>query len=73
MNKNWMERFAKDVNKFIGKWAIPFTTPFFALYNCYKLMKCVKNEHLRILIFIINMIYVLMSLCLAIYYVFTAS
>jgi len=67
---NWVEKFAKNVYKFIGDFAIPFTTPFFALYNCYKLMNSVENKYLRIMIFIVSMIYVVMSLALAVYVAF---
>ena len=68
--QSWVEKFAKETYEFIGKYAIPFTTPFFAIYNCYKLMNAVKDKNLKIVIFTISMIYVLMSLGLAIYLVF---
>jgi len=66
---NWVDKFAKRIHDFFGSFFIPFTTPFFALYNCFKLMKDIKNEYLRIMIFIVSMIYVVMSLVLAIYVV----
>ena len=69
-NNSRVEEFAKNINKFFGRIFIPFTTPFFALYNCYKLMSGVGDKHfLRILIFVVSMVYVVMSLAVAIYIV----
>ena len=67
--KNWIERFAEGIHDFFGKIFIPFTTPFFALYNCFKLMKGVENRYLKVLIFVVSMIYVIVSLVVAIYVV----
>jgi len=67
--KNWIERFAEGIHDFFGKIFIPFTTPFFALYNCFKLMNGVKSGWLKILIFVVSMVYVVMSLVVAIYVV----
>ena len=66
-NQSWTERFAKTIHEFFGKLFIPFTTPFFALYNCIKLMDGVENKYLKTLIFMVSMIYVIMSLAVAIY------
>ena len=66
---NWVNEFAKRIHDFFAKFFIPFTTPFFALYNCFKLMNGVENKYLKILIFVVSMIYVTMSLGVAIYVV----
>jgi hypothetical protein len=68
-NNSRVEEFAKNINKFFGRIFIPFTTPFFALYNCFKLMEGVENKCLKIMIFVVSMIYVVMSLVVAIYVV----
>jgi hypothetical protein len=68
-NISWAERFAGWINDFFGKFFIPFTTPFFALYNCYKLMKGVESEWLKMFIFMVSMIYVVVSLVVAVYVV----
>jgi len=65
----WAEGIAKNIHKFFGNIFIPFTTPFFALYNCFKLMNGVKSELLKIVIFMVSMIYVVVSLVVAIYVV----
>ena len=67
--KIWAERVAESIHKFFGSFFIPFTTPFFALYNCFKLMKGVENRYLKVLIFVVSMIYVIVSLVVAIYVV----
>ena len=69
-NTTWAEDFAEKIYRKFGDYAIPFTTPFFAIYNCYKLMKVVDNKHLKLMIFIITIIYVITTLGLAIFYVF---
>ena len=65
----WSEKFAKKIHVFFGSIFIPFTTPFFALYNCFKLMNGVKSEWLKVLIFVVSMVYVVVSLVVAIYVV----
>ena len=65
----WTEKIAKKIHDFFGNIFIPFTTPFFALYNCFKLMKGVESEWLKVLIFAVSMIYVVVSLAVAIYVV----
>ena len=65
----WTKNIAQSIHDFFGRIFIPFTTPFFALYNCFKLMNGVKSEWLKILIFVVSMVYVVMSLAVAIYIV----
>ena len=67
--KTLPERLAKNIHDFFGSFFIPFTTPFFALYNCFKLMSGVKSEWLKILVFVVSAIYVVVSLVVAIYVV----
>jgi hypothetical protein len=38
-----LERIAQKIHDFLGDFFIPFTTPFFAIYNCFKLMKGVDS------------------------------
>jgi len=66
---SWVDKFAKGIHEYFGNFFIPFTTPFFALYNCSKLMDGVENKYLKIMIFVVSMIYVTMSLVIAIYMV----
>jgi len=69
-NQNLTDKIATNIGRFIGRWIISFMTPFFAIYNCHKLMKEVESEYLKLFIFIISIIYVATTLFVAIYICF---
>jgi len=68
--QNLADKIATKTGKFISKWIISFMTPFFAIYNCHKLMKEVESEYLKWFIFIVSIIYVATTLSVAIYVCF---